>query len=359
MRSELETLAGRVILAGFDGTALPDVLRRDIKVGAAGGLVLFRRNVESVAQVHELLCEARTTAPKGRAPITALDQEGGRVIRIREPLAVLPPMRQFGQRDCPRATEQAGTLVGKELRALGFTTNFAPVLDIDTHPASPVIGDRAFSGEVSGVITHGLAFARGLKMGGVHPVAKHFPGHGDAAVDSHVSLPVVAHDAHRLHNVELAPFAAWAQCNGGALMTAHVRYPALDAHHPATTSHAILTQLLRQQLGFSGTLFSDDLEMGAMASLGGAAQLAVRILEAGVDGLLICRDLALRERVIEQLARAAADDKRFLARLEEAAAHLAPMSIPPGEDVDFSFIGSDAHRHMKAALMGERDTGEG
>jgi beta-N-acetylhexosaminidase len=282
-----EALAGRVVIAGFDGATLPADVRKAIAEDALGGVILFKRNIEDLDQVAALTAEIRCAAPDCDGPLIGVDQEGGRVVRLREPLTVLPPARRFGDIDDPALTGRAGELIGLELRAIGFTVDFAPVLDVDTHPASPIIGDRAFGGTPGTVTRHGLAFARGLTLGGVHPCAKHFPGHGDAALDSHLALPEVALDADRLRELEMAPIAAWCETGAGPVMTAHVVYPALDPDLPATLSRRIITGELRERLGFRGVVFTDDLEMGAIQALGGAGEVAVRAMAAGADGLLV------------------------------------------------------------------------
>jgi len=245
--------------------------------------------------------------------------------------------------------------VGLELAALGFTLDFAPVLDIDTSPASPVIGDRAFGACASTVIRHGLAFARGLCDGGVFPCAKHFPGHGDAAVDSHLALPRVELDAARLREIEMAPFAAYSEARLGPIMTAHVVYPGLDPDAPATTSRAILTDELRGRIGFSGATLTDDLEMGAVSHLGGPAAAAVRALRAGADGLLVCRSREVRGAVIEAIALEAARDSAFLGRLEDAVSRIDALRISAARAHGPKWVRSAEHAALRddiAAKLG-------
>ena len=273
------------------------------------------------------------------------------MVRLREPLTVLPPMRTLGILDDLSITRQAAILVGRELRAVGFTLDFAPVLDVDTHPNSPVIGDRSFSEHARKVAEHGAAFGAGLADAGVTPCAKHFPGHGDAALDSHFTLPTVRHDRSRLDRVEMAPFDSWIRQRVGPIMTAHVMYPALDGNLPATLSPTIIGSHLRQRLGFDGTLFSDDLEMGAMGAFGEIGEVAVRAMAAGVDGLLVCRDEAKQLEVVEALSRRALEDRLFEQRIEEAAAKLAALSFGRTDSHAFGWIGSDEHQQMQSRLL--------
>jgi beta-N-acetylhexosaminidase len=352
-RTEIERLAGRVIVAGFDGVSSPEDVLGELSDGALGGVILFKRNVEDPDQVAALLDECRRSAPDEQPPLALVDQEGGRVIRIREPLAVLPPARRFGELDDPDLTSEAGRLVGRELCSLGFTVDCAPVLDVDTNPDSPVIGDRSYGGTPAEVVRHGLAFGRGLREGGVHPCAKHFPGHGDAALDSHRSLPRVEHGRDRLEAVEMEPFRAWARTGLGPVMTAHVVYPALDPEGPATASAEIIKELLKGRLACRAPVLSDDMEMGAIAEIGGAAALAVRAIEAGVDGLLVCRLADARLAVREALTREAREHPAFQRKLERAAARLSTLAHPPGKSPGPSWIGSDEHRRARQALLGK------
>jgi beta-N-acetylhexosaminidase len=344
-------LAGRAVIAGFDGTSLPADVASLLARGALGGIALFGRNLEGAAQAAALIGAARSSAPRERPPIVAVDQEGGRVARLKEPLAVLPPARSVAAAGDPGLTTELGRLVGLELAALGFTLDFAPVLDVDTNPASPVIGDRAFGCEPDAVIRHGLAFARGLRDGGVLPCAKHFPGHGDAALDSHLALPRVEFSAERLRAVEMAPFSAYAAAGLGPIMTAHVVYPALDPDAPATASRPILTDELRGRLGFEGAVLTDDLEMGAVARIGGPSVAAVRALRAGADGLLVCRGRGAREAVIEAVAREARDDAAFRERLEEAVSRIDALRIQPTRAHGPEWIGSAEHALLRDGAL--------
>jgi len=322
----------------------------DLEQGCLGGVVLFRRNVESSESVCALLQEIRDKSPDSRRPLSAVDQEGGRVIRLKNPFTQLPPASCFRDRKRPELATLAGKVVGRELRAAGFTMNFAPVLDIDTYADSPVIGDRSYGKDVKEVIRYGLAFAGGLRDGGVFPCAKHFPGHGDAKVDSHLDLPVVEHDEARLNEVEMEPFAAWARTGLGPVMTAHVRYPALDLEHPATMSRRIIDGILRKKFRFKGAVLTDDLEMGAIVESGSVAGAAVDSVNAGADGLLICSDMDLRDELIQRLRIEAKTDMKFLARLKKAAFRVGALAYPAGADIPSSYIGSLEHSKAKEYL---------
>jgi len=351
--SDEKTLAGRVIIAGFEGTALPDDVREDLARGALGGVIVFKRNIESAKQAARLMLEARGLCPGDRPPVTAVDQEGGRVVRLREPLTVLPPARRFGEIDDPDLTQRAGRLVGLELKACGVSLDFAPVLDVDTNPDSPVIGDRSFGRDVETVIRHAFAFARGLRDAGIHPCAKHFPGHGDATVDSHLSLPTVPHERDRLEKVEMEPFQAWARAGLGPVMTAHIVFTALDPGAPATVSKRIIDGELKGRIGFAGPVITDDLEMGAIGEVGGPAAAAVSTIRAGAHGVLVCRSQEVREKVSDALARTAASDPAFAQKLVKAAAAIGPLGTIHGPRIELGWLGSTQHVEMQRVLLGD------
>lgn len=350
MSDHLKELAGRTIIAGFEGTALPPYLANEIEAGELGGIILFSRNVASIDQVYALCGEIRARAPEGKRPLICIDQEGGRVVRIREPLTVLPPALELARKLSPQEILLAGKLVGRELRALGITLNFAPVFDVNTNPDSPVIGDRAFGHTPESVIANGLAFARGLREGGVFPCAKHFPGHGDATVDSHLDLPTVDHDEKRLMEIEIEPFIAWARTRLGPIMTAHVRYPALDPEFPATMSRKILHTLLAERMHFDGCIISDDLEMGAITRGMGTTRAAIATLRAGASGILVCHTEALQQDVKAALVREAQINPDFETKLQKAVVRLAPLAYPVGPDIPFEWINSDAHHQLRASV---------
>lgn len=318
MPSSISQAAGQVLVAGFPDRQAPPELLKSLGRGELGGIILFKRNLGAPAEVAGLISTLLEAAPGTCPPLISVDQEGGRVARLAEPVLRLPPMRALGQLDDPDLTRRAGRVLGGQLAAIGFGCDFAPVLDVDTNPENPVIGDRAFAAEVDGVIRHGLAFAEGLLAAGVLPCGKHFPGHGDTELDSHLALPRLAHDRARLDAVELAPFRA----AGGRipmLMTAHVVFDALDPEVPATLSRRVIQGLLRQELRYDGVVVSDDLEMKAVSDHWGVPEAAVRAMDAGCDALLVCSSTELLFEAHRALVRRAEADGTFAARLQEAA----------------------------------------
>lgn len=292
----------RLVVTGLDGPRLDARSRRRLERLAPGGVILFRRNVVDPVQVRELTRDVRSIL--GRRAIVSLDQEGGRVQRLRAPFAEWPPMRRIGAVDSPALAREVGRTLGREVAAAGFDCDFAPVLDVDSNPANPVIGDRSFHREPAAVARLALAFAAGLRDAGVLACGKHFPGHGDTEIDSHHALPVVRRGLQSLRKLELVPFRAAIRTRLPMLMTAHVVYTALDPDRPATLSPAILRSLLREHMGFRGVVASDDLGMHALDAFGSRAELGAAAVSAGCDLVLACGSLDQGEEVAAGLRAA-------------------------------------------------------
>lgn len=323
MKHGSETIASP-LWVGFDGKSLPASLSRWLARGQVGGVVLFSRNVESPSQVRGLCREIRSAAGRRNPlPMIAVDQEGGRVARLKDPpFTWFPPARACSLFCCRNedVAEAVGAATAAELRAVGIDVNFAPVLDVDSNPANPVIGDRAFSVDPAVAAALGIAFARGSLSRGILPVAKHFPGHGDTSADSHFDLPVVRAGRQTLLRRELLPFRRAVRAGIPAIMTAHVIYPALDRALPATLSRAILHGLLRERMRFRGAVISDALEMRAIADRYGIGEAAVLAVTAGCDVVLVCRGENEQAEAIERLAREATGRPAFRRAVAAAAA---------------------------------------
>ena len=328
MVGSLSVLCGQMLVVGLAGKELDADERRLLAAGERGGVVLFRRNIEpgasgmrAVAALNAAISEASGAE---LPPLVAVDQEGGRVMRLGPPAMQLPPMRRVGDLDDEALVRRVAEAQARELAALGFTMSFAPVADVHTRPENPIIGDRAFATTPERVARLGGAFAEGLARGGILSCAKHFPGHGDTTVDSHLALPRVERPKAEFERIEIASFRALAKNPAiDSMMTAHVVYPALDPEQPATLSRAICIDLLRTELGFAGVLFSDDLEMKALTMPTGEA--AVRAVTAGCDVLLVCSRADLAAEAHEALVREAERSPAFRARCEEAFARAIAM----------------------------------
>lgn len=291
------------LMIDIAGPTLDAEDRELLRHPAVGGVILFSRNYESPAQVALLCAELREL----RRPrlLIAVDHEGGRVQRFREGFSVIPPMRDTGKRyarqpDAALAdARRYGQLIGSELRAVGIDLCFAPVLDRDVG-VSGVIGDRAFASDIDALIALARAFRRGLNHVGLAATGKHFPGHGAVAPDSHLELPEDPRPLAEIRASCLRPFAALIDDGLESIMTAHVRYPAVDAL-PASFSRRWLLDELRRELGFNGAIFSDDLTMKGAAEIGGPADRARAARDAGCDMLIICNDRPAVHETLDQL----------------------------------------------------------
>jgi len=328
--SDLERQCAGLLVVGFDGLSPTTEVERLIDRGVAG-IVLFSRNVEAAQQVAELTGALKRRA--GRRLLLSVDQEGGRVMRLRERhgFTELPPLRTLGAAGDPELAYQVGALLGRELRAVGIDQDYAPVVDVDTNPANPVIGNRSFSPDPESCGRLGAALALGIQSEGVAACAKHFPGHGDTSQDSHLQLPRLTHGLERLRVVELPPFRELARAGAAAVMTAHVVFAALDPDRPATMS-ARAMQLLRVECGFSGAVISDDMEMEAVAGHYALDEAAVEAVRAGVDLLLVCHRPDRQHLIVEGLCRAVVRGDLSRDRIAEARGrveHLLDWAGPP------------------------------
>lgn len=315
MSKERERQAARLLTVGFYGQELDDTLKALLDRGV-GGVVLFARNVGSAEQVARLIGDIKTYA--GRPLCVGLDQEGGLVARLREGFTRVPPMRAVGAVGDPGLAERIGRLLGRELRAVGVDLNYAPVLDIDTNPDNPIIGNRSFSRDPQVVAELGIALARGIESEGVASCGKHFPGHGDTSQDSHQELPRLPHAMERLERVELVPFRAAVQAGLASIMTAHVVFEAIDPEYPATMSRPVLHGILRERMGYQGLIITDDLEMKAIADHYGYEEAAIRGLEAGVDNFLCCHTAEVAHQIIDTWLRAVDSGRVPYERLVDA-----------------------------------------
>ncbi len=359
--SDLARLVARMFCIGFDGLHLPSTARRLLESGV-GGAILFKRNIESARQVKALCAQVKSA---GTGAFLSIDQEGGRVMRLREGFTPIPTMRAIGQTGDEKLAEAIGGILGREVRALDIDLNFAPVLDVDSNPANPVIGDRSFGNSPNLVGRMGCALIAGLQSAGVAACGKHFPGHGDTSQDSHVDLPSLPHAPERLNRIELPPFAAAARAGVASIMTAHVIFNALDPGVPATMSAAVLDGLLRKRLGFDGVVISDDLEMKAIADHFGLEETVTRGAQAGVDLFLVCHTIEKQQAAIEVLVKAVERGEVSRGRIEQSNRrldHLGRNFVGPAGTGDLSVIGSAAHRAIISRagldLTTERDPTE-
>ncbi|MCP1624519.1 beta-N-acetylhexosaminidase [Pseudomonas nitroreducens] len=284
------------LMLDIGGTWLTAEDRQILRHPEVGGLIIFARNIESPRQVRELMESIRAVRPD---LLLAVDQEGGRVQRLRQGFLRLPAMRAIADNaNAERLAEQCGWLMATEVLAVGLDLSFAPVLDLD-HQRSAVVGSRAFEGNPEGAVALAGAFIRGMRAAGMASTGKHFPGHGWAEVDSHVGIPEDERTLEQIRAVDLVPFQ---RLSGelDALMPAHVIYPQVDPN-PAGFSRRWLQDILRGELGFDGVIFSDDLSMAGAHVVGDAANRIEAALSAGCDMGLVCNDRASAELALSAL----------------------------------------------------------
>jgi beta-N-acetylhexosaminidase len=311
---------GQFLIGSLPGRTIPAEMRSLAREFDLGGVIFFSRNIEAPEQVAELAAESEALGRTAPAWVS-VDQEGGRVARLKEPFTKWPPMATLG-----RAGKEGEALAGRfatalahELTAVGITLDYAPVLDIHTNPKNPVIGDRALAERADDVARLGRAIIKALQESGVAACGKHFPGHGDTGTDSHVELPLVEHAPDRLRAIEFEPFRAAIAEQVAFIMTAHVLVPSLDETRPSTLSPKIVQALLRDELKFDGVILSDDLEMKAVSAQHPVPESAVDAIRAGCDGVLICSgDVDLQGRTLEALVRAVESGVIPAARCDDA-----------------------------------------
>jgi beta-N-acetylhexosaminidase len=354
----LPRLCGQLLVGGFEGPDLSPRFEKALREGLRGGAILFKRNLPDLDATVRV-CEAlRAAAPAEMPPFIGTDQEGGRVTRLPAPFLALPPMRLLGEIGDLGLIRRAARAVATELSAVGINLDFAPVLDVDSNPANPVIGDRSFGRDPRAVMRGAVAFLQGLQDKSVLACGKHFPGHGDTSVDSHFDLPVVTHGRARLEQIELPPFRAASGAGIASMMTAHVVYEALEPGIPATLSRSICASLLRAEIGFEGVLFSDDLEMAAVAARYPIEESAVEAVWAGCDALLVCKSEDLQDRAHEALVKKAEQDHRFRDRCAEAAGRCLRIRrmAPPRPIADRAALAGIVGSAASRSILGEIET---
>ena len=338
----------------LSATALTADERDLLGEGRVAAVCLFGRNVVDRYQVAEYVADLRSLA--GEDLIVAIDQEGGGVLRLRD-VPYPPAAMALGAADDVELTKRVAAAAGRGLRSVGVNLDFAPVADVNSNAENPVIADRSFGSDPALVSRHVAAFVRGLQGEGVAATLKHFPGHGDTAVDSHLALPVLRHTADHLDSVDLPPFRAGIAAGVAAVMSAHILMPELDATMPATLSRAAMHGLLRTELGFDGVIVTDALDMRAISDTWPAPEAAVMSLVAGADLPLVIGTVAENRAVLDAVDAAAAHGRLAAAeyaasrqRVAALAARYAATSVDPA--AAWRADGSDETLLGEAALRG-------
>ncbi|HKV57526.1 MAG TPA: beta-N-acetylhexosaminidase [Ktedonobacteraceae bacterium] len=288
----LEERIGQVLMVGFPGTTASREVIELIQRYHVGNIILFSRNVRDAEQVRSLTHQLQKAAREAGHPyplLIAIDQENGIVQRLGEAATLFPGNMALGAIGSEEVASEVALATGRELKALGINMNLAPVVDVSNNAANPVIGVRSFGEDPQLVARLGAVMVKGYQEAGIISCLKHFPGHGDTAVDSHLALPLIPHSLERLEAVELVPFRRGIAAGAESVMVAHTAFPALthDDALPATLSSAIIQGLLREQMGFEGVIVSDCLEMRAISDTFGSEPAAVMALQAGIDLVLV------------------------------------------------------------------------
>jgi beta-N-acetylhexosaminidase len=346
---------GQLLIGSLPGLTVTPELRSLAREFQLGGVILFKRNIEAAEQVAELSHDVQSLAVD--LPLwVSVDQEGGRVARLKAPFTEWPPMAVLGRSGDVTLASRFAAALAAELRAVGITLDYTPVLDIHTNPNNPVIGDRALSDDAAAVGKLGAAIVRSLQDNGVAACGKHFPGHGDTSVDSHLELPLVEHPPDRIRRVEMVPFRDAIRAEVAFIMTAHILVPSLDEVRPATLSPRIVQAILREELGYRGVILSDDLEMKAIAETYAVPEAAVQAISAGCDGVLICSgDVELQAQTLEALVHAVEQERIPYKRLEDALTRqrrakerflTQPVGVPAQAHALRQVLGCDAHQRV-------------
>ena len=349
---------GQLAIAGFAGYSVPQDLRLLARAFDLGGIVLFARNVEAPEQVSEVSRDAQLLAAE--LPLwVSTDQEGGRVARLKSPFTEWPPMMTLGRSGDEQLAERFARAMAAELRAVGVSLDFAPVLDIHSNPNS-VIGDRSLADRADEVARLGTAIIRALQAEGIAACGKHFPGHGDTTSDSHHELPVVDHPPDRIERVEVVPFKAAIAADVASIMTAHVLIPAIDDQRPATLSPRIIDGMLKQTLGYRGFVVTDDLDMKSISATYGTAEATVAAIAAGCDAVLLCGpNPEAQTAALEAVIHAVEDGTLPLKRVEDALARqrrvkerflASPRPLPLTGTALRTLLGREEHQAVAAEM---------
>ncbi len=315
----IEEKIGQMVIVGMEGTALDDRAKTLIGEYYVGGVILFRRNIDNAEQLLQLTNDLKRENAVNAVPmLLSIDEEGGRISRLPRELLELPSNQVIGSYCSAEFSYEIGRVLAEELSAFGINMNFAPVLDIQSNPNNSVIGDRSFGSDAQIVSLLGTQTMNGIQDGGIISVVKHFPGHGDTAVDSHLGLPSLEHDMDRLQSVELMPFKKAIECGADAVMAGHILFHTIDAVNPASLSRTIITDILRKDLGYDGVVITDDMTMGAIVQHYELTEAAVEAVNAGCDIVLVCHGYQNEAAVLEALKAAVHNGTISQERIDES-----------------------------------------
>ncbi|HEY2491828.1 MAG TPA: beta-N-acetylhexosaminidase [Paenibacillus sp.] len=315
----MEEKIGQMILTGVEGTELDARAKQMIAEEKVGGIILFSKNISDLKGTVKFIKDLKQANADNPVPLfMSVDQEGGRVSRMPKELLSIPSNGRVGKTNNAVLAETMGKLLARELLLTGFNVDFAPVLDVNSNPNNPVIGDRSFGNSASQVTKLGIAEMKGLRSEGVIPVVKHFPGHGDTAVDSHLDIPVVNKTLEQLKKLEWVPFEAALKEDVEAVMVAHILFPKLDPDKPASLSNVIIGQQLRGELNYKGVVITDDLSMGAIMKNFDLHDVTIDTVKAGSDILLVAHSYDRAKLIFDTLMHSVKDGTISESRIDES-----------------------------------------
>ncbi|KJU73049.1 beta-N-acetylhexosaminidase [Clostridium baratii] len=315
----LDEKIGQLVISGFYGTTLDENILKLIKENKISGVILFNRNVKDSNTLLSLNNSLKESNKNNKLPLfISVDEEGGSVTRMPKDIKRLPTNKYIGSLNNKDLSYNVGEILGEQLSYFGFNMNFAPVLDINSNPNNPVIGDRSFGNNKDTVAILGTSTMKGIQSKNIISVVKHFPGHGDTSVDSHVNLPVVNYDINRLKSFEFVPFKTAIQNGADAVMVGHILLSKIDSKYPSSMSYEIVTNILRKDLGFNGLVVSDDMTMGAIIENYSIEEASIKSINAGVDLLLVCQKYENTENVLKALKEAVLNGTISKERLDNA-----------------------------------------
>lgn len=314
----LKEKIGQMIFAGVKGTTFSEETKRLVSTDKVGGLIFYKNNLKDVNETTALLNAIKKESENEKFPLfLGVDQEGGRISRL-PGMSKLPTNKEIGKLNNSSYSYKIGTHLGKEMNAFGFNLDFAPVLDVNSNPKNPVIGDRSFGNNVDIVSELGIQTMKGIQSENVISVVKHFPGHGDTAVDSHLELPIVEKSLEDLQKLELIPFKRAMEEGADVMMVAHILMPKIDPEFPSSMSHEIITTILRDHFQFDGVVMTDDMTMNAIIDNYEIGQAAVQAVKAGSDIVLIAHDYDNVLKAMEAIEKSVIDGQISEERINES-----------------------------------------
>lgn len=313
----LEEKIGQLLIVGIEDENFSEREMYQLNTNNVGGFIFFSRNIKEEEQIRTLLNQLKAENNSDIPLFLAIDEEGGMVSRLSTLYGDLPEAKALGALENKEISYAYGENLGKRLKELGLNLNFAPVLDINSNPSNPVIGNRAFGTTAEVVQNNGMAVMKGIESQDVIPAVKHFPGHGDTNVDSHLNLPIVNKTKEELMDLELSPFITAIDEGVDVIMIAHILFPALDAETPSTLSPYVMQDLLRDTLGYENIIISDDMTMGAITQNYSIELASIEFLKNGGDILLICHGKENPSLVIEAIKESVANKELSMDDIDE------------------------------------------